>query len=147
LDPEDEAAQRLGLSETLAQLSEPDHREAYFQLWLDAETDVRVTGHHLGSGIIVLDFALDGLGDRQEQVIGALVKTMDLTCVSEAFVLDSTGRSEGVDWDAVVLGEQHPIAVAPHALALSPQIAALHPELSSKSAVGYKNLSVFDWRL
>jgi hypothetical protein len=147
LAPEDEAAQRLRLSETLAQLPEPDHREDYFQLWLDAETDVRVTGHHLDSGTVVLDFELDGLGDRQEQVIGSLVKTMDLTCASEAFVLDCTGRSEGVDWDAVVLGEQHTIAVAPHALALSPQIAALHPELSSKSSVAYKNLSVFDWRL
>jgi hypothetical protein len=145
LVPEEDKALRPGVSEALAQLSEAD-RETYFQLWLDEETDVRVSGYHLGSGTVVLEFALDGLGDRQEQVVGALVKTLDLTCAGEAFVLDCTGRSESVDWDAVVRGAEHTIAFAPDALALSPQIAARHPELSGKSAVGYKSLIVFDWR-
>ncbi|MFG3056100.1 hypothetical protein ACGFZP_34820 [Kitasatospora sp. NPDC048239] len=75
-----------------------------FQLWLDAASDVFTAVRATGNGIVV-EFGLEGLGERQEQVVRALVRivaTFRSGC--QGFVLDRAGRTWDEDWDGVVEG-------------------------------------------
>ncbi|MFF7635967.1 hypothetical protein ACFZB9_22895 [Kitasatospora sp. NPDC008050] len=91
---------------------------ADFHLWLPDGLDVFTLVRRGPTGLVV-DFALDGLGDRQEQAIAALVRVAGRPQRSlQGFVLDRTGRTAATDWNAVLAGTERQLPHWPDLLAL-----------------------------
>jgi hypothetical protein len=107
--PESELARALLLEEA---------EEVSLQLWADPSADVYTRVRRTAAGIAV-EFGLDGLGERRNAVVGALVEILTRFrggCLG--FVLDAAGATAGTPWEAVVEGTERWLTAWPDLLGL-----------------------------
>ncbi|MCN9243539.1 hypothetical protein NGF19_22580 [Streptomyces sp. RY43-2] len=119
-------------SQQLAQIAESaSDSEVDFQWWLDGETDVYVRIRRVHGDAAVIEFGLDGLGARQESVIGSITWVLQQTwsdCLG--LVVDRSGATEDTDWDMVVLRGGPGIVRWPDTLAVPQAVAARSAQLA-----------------
>jgi hypothetical protein len=121
--------------------------EFSFQYWIDADIDVFCTMRRIGAESVVQQMYLDGLSvARQDFVVGAVFEQI-MASPGQNFgiIVDRRGGSVGEDWDAIVGGAPHRVAVCADLVGLRRSVAVHHPELGDdSSAVRLDELAIYD---
>lgn len=132
--------------ELLASATELSGGEVNFQLWFSGEVDIFTRIRRVSSDSVVLEFDIDALDlDEMEDVISAFTRPAIMDDATLGFVADRSGRSEEVDWDAVMSGDVLPLASLPDMLGIRERDLGRHPELSSFAYERSGGICVFDF--
>jgi hypothetical protein len=105
--------------------------EFSFQYWIDADIDVFCTVRRIAADSVVQQMYLDGLSVAQQDfVVGAVLEQIRAS-PGQTFgiIVDRRGGSVGEDWDAIVGGTAHRVAVRADLVGLQRSVAVRHPEL------------------
>jgi hypothetical protein len=106
--------------------------EVTFRLWLDGDTDLVTRVRRLRGTAAVIEFGLDGLAERQEWAVTAIMKAVRgawSDCLG--LVVDRQGRTEEADWDVVVLFGSPVPDPWPDTLGIRQTVAARNPRFAA----------------
>lgn len=111
--------------------------------WLDdQDSDADHGVHRLPQGGVAHTVFLDGISDHASRIgrdLLPLVMSPDRPTVG--LIFDRNGRSEDMNWDAIMAGADVPITVAPDLLVLTAELDRLHPDLPGE----HRTLHVNGW--
>lgn len=120
--------------------------ETNFQLWFSGDVDVFTRIRRVSPDSVVLEFDIDALDfEDMEDVISAFIRPAIMDDATRGFVADRFGRSEEVDWDAVMGGDAAPLAGLPDILGIRERDLGRHPELLSFVYECSGRMCVFDF--
>lgn len=126
-------------------LADPSHGEVALHLWFASDTFTTLRVRRLDDETTVVVHELSDLQEpEREQVVAALVRTLDqLRDSCRGFVLDRSGLSPRVAWDAVICEGASPSAPLPDSVAVDATRFAKPSGFDTMARTAYGHLTVF----